>query len=353
VSRRRTAFALAAVALLVIAACSGGKKKAAPTTTTTAAPSTTAPPPTYPLTGLPATDQNILKRPALVVKIDNADGGPGNTARPQLGLNEADVVYEEMVEGSVTRLAAIFHSTDADPVGPIRSARLTDISVFSPLNRPLFAWSGGNPGVSAAIRGSALVDVGYDAQPGAYERRNETGHVAPHNLYSGTPQLFSLAPPDAAPPNPLFTYRAAGEPAPATAKPIGSIHLVFGSGPGSSPVDYSWAPDVGGFARSQRGSDDVDENGNRMTPQNVIVQFVSYHDTGDTDVAGNPVPEADLVGGGDCWALTNGVLVECHWSKASPEAIPQYVDGAGAPIKLTPGRTWVELVPIGGGTVTG
>src|SRR5581483_10037597 len=106
VSRRRTAFALAAVALLVIAACSGGKKKAAPTTTTTAAPSTTAPPPTYPLTGLPATDQNILKRPALVVKIDNADGGPGNTARPQLGLNEADVVYEEMVEGSVTRLGA-------------------------------------------------------------------------------------------------------------------------------------------------------------------------------------------------------------------------------------------------------
>src|SRR5947208_4946338 len=164
------------VALTLLVSCGGGKKKAAPTTTTTTTSSTTTtappPPPVYPLTGLPATNPAHLARPALVVKIDNADGSGSNSARPQMGLNQADVVYEEMVEGSVTRLAAVFHSGDSDPVGPVRSARTTDIAVFSPLNRPLYAWSGANGDFAAIIRSSNLIDVGYDAQPDAYERRS-------------------------------------------------------------------------------------------------------------------------------------------------------------------------------------
>src|SRR5262245_47647704 len=214
-NRRRTT-ALLAIALLLVAAC-GGKSKTttAPstTTTTTEATTTTAalPPPVYPLTGRPVSDAAIAARPALVVKIDNADGGRGNTARPQLGLNEADVVYEEMVEGSVTRLAAVFQSTDADPIGPVRSARSTDVAVFSPLNRPLFAWSGANAGFAELIRQSPLVDVGYDAHSEMYTRRNQTGHVGPHNLYSSTPALYSLTPPFSPPPSPLFSYRTADE----------------------------------------------------------------------------------------------------------------------------------------------
>src|SRR5205085_10311953 len=101
------------VALALLAGCGGASKKAATTittTTTTLVTTTTAPPPTYPLTGLAADDPAKLKRPALVVKIDNADGSGNNSARPQIGLNQADVVYEEMVEGSVTRLAAVFQS---------------------------------------------------------------------------------------------------------------------------------------------------------------------------------------------------------------------------------------------------
>src|SRR5438552_16516034 len=118
---RRSMIVVVALALLV--SCGGGKKKAAPTTTTTTTTSSTTtsappPPPVYPLTGLPATNPAHLARPALVVKIDNADGSGSNSARPQMGLNQADVVYEEMVEGSVTRLAAVFHSDDSDSVGP-------------------------------------------------------------------------------------------------------------------------------------------------------------------------------------------------------------------------------------------
>lgn len=348
---RRSAVVVAALALLV--SCGGAKKAASTTTTTTLATTTTAPPPVFPLTGLPATDPAKLTRPALVVKIDNADGAGSNSARPQIGLNQADVVYEEMVEGSVTRLAAVFHSGDSDPVGPVRSARTTDIAVFTPLNRPLYAWSGANTDFAAIIRGSALIDVGYDAQSGAYERRSDNGHVAPHNLYSSTPALFALAPPDAQPPSPLFGYRAASDPMGAGAAPIGSVNLQFGGGPGSAPVDWSWDAPSGTFARVQKGTPHVDEAGAQVTAQNVVIEFVGYHNTGYVDPSGAPVPEGDLVGTGECWVLTNGMIVKGTWTKLANEAITAYTDAAGAPIKLTPGRTWVELPPTGGASVTG
>jgi Protein of unknown function (DUF3048) N-terminal domain/Protein of unknown function (DUF3048) C-terminal domain len=320
------------------------------TTTTTAPPTTTTAPPTFQLTGRVARDPRALARPALVVKIDNADGAGSNNARPQTGLNQADVVYEELVEGSVTRLAAVFHSSDSNPVGPIRSARTTDISLFTPLNRPLFAWSGANALFARAIRNSAVSDVGYDVASGVYYRNER---AAPHDLFSSTPALRSVAPAGAGTPPPLFTYRGANAPLGAGARPVRSIHIVYGGGPGSAPVDYVWDAPHGGYARSQKGSPHIDTAGTRVTPENVIVQFVDYVDTGVRDVVGTPVPEARLVGQGGCWVLTAGHLIECRWSKASVEAVTQYVDSAGAPIGLTPGRTWVALVPPGGATITG
>src|SRR5688500_2411294 len=125
-----------------LVACGGGDDDAAPKATTATAPTTTAPPaptPTSgaPLTGLAVTDPAKVARPALIVKLDNAPKG-----RPQEGINQADVVVEVGVEGGITRFAAIFHSQDIPEVGPIRSARSTDIAIASELNRPLFAYSG-------------------------------------------------------------------------------------------------------------------------------------------------------------------------------------------------------------------
>ena len=122
-SRRLQFIAALVAAATITAACGGDDKKAAPKPTTTTAPTTTAPPaetPTSgaPLTGLAITDPAKVARPALIVKIDNAPKG-----RPQEGINQADVVVEEGVEGGITRLAAIFHSQDIGEVGPIRSAR--------------------------------------------------------------------------------------------------------------------------------------------------------------------------------------------------------------------------------------
>jgi hypothetical protein len=128
------------------------------------------------------------------------------------------------------------------------------------------------------------------------------------------------------------------------------VHLEFGGGSGSAPVDWIWDAPSGKFLRNQKGTPDVDENGVQVAPANVVVMLVGYHDTGYTDVVGTPVPEADLVGSGECWILTGGKLVAGTWNKTAPDAITTYTDATGAPIGLTPGQTWVELTPIGGGS---
>src|SRR6202023_2878882 len=109
--------------------------------------------------------------------IDNAP-----RARPQIGLVQADVVVEEQVEGGVTRFAAIFQSQDVSRVGPVRSARSTDIALVANLDRPLFAYSGANARFLQLVHAAPLVDVGVDADPGIYAR--DFTRPSPYNLFS-------------------------------------------------------------------------------------------------------------------------------------------------------------------------
>ncbi|MDZ7733407.1 MAG: DUF3048 domain-containing protein [Acidimicrobiia bacterium] len=126
----------------------------------------------------------------MVVKIDN-----DAAARPQAGLNEADLVYEVMVEG-ITRFAAVYHTGASERVGPVRSARTSDRDLLTNLNRPLFAWSGGNPTVAGEVRRHAaegkLVDLSEDAFQEAYRR--EGPNPRPHNLYTSTAAIRGRTP---------------------------------------------------------------------------------------------------------------------------------------------------------------
>jgi len=347
--------ALVAVVALVgglLAFAGGSDDEDAATTTTTTTTSTTtttttpAAAPTFPLTGLPVDDPAKAARPALVVKIDNAEPKRGQGGRPQAGLNAADVVFEEMVEGSVTRLAAVFHSTDADPVGPVRSARTTDILISSALNRPLFAWSGANAGVAGQVRAAPLVDVGVDAARGAYYRVRD--RPAPYNLMSSTPLLRGAVAAEERPPPVLFSYRAA-DAAPTGGRPAAGVGIVFGTGPGSAPVDFEW--DGTGWARSQVGEPHVDAAGARVAPPNVIVHFADYVEVQCCDASGFPIVEAQLVGQGVAWVFTGGMVIDARWSKAAPDQPTTYTDAAGQPIGLTPGRTWVAIANPGTATV--
>ena len=336
--RNRTPLILLLCIAVLSAACSGGGKEgSAASTTTTEATTTTvpAPVPVFPLTGLPVDGSANALRPALIVKMDNVEP----KARPQAGLNQADVVYEERVEGSVTRLLTIFHSTDAAPAGPVRSARTSDIGIFSALNRPYFAWSGANANFAQQIREANVNDVGVDRATAEYTR--DRNRPAPSNLMlRSTEAALALPSEGSAPPPLLFTFRTPTQ-AQAHLEPVAGVAVNYGFSAGSAPVEYRW--NGTGWARTQKGTAHVDAAGVQVAPENVIIQFVVYASSGVNDQFGKPIPEAQLVGEGDVWVLTAGGIVLGRWQKPSLEAVTTYTDFDGNPIGLTPGRTWVAL----------
>jgi len=304
-----------------------------------------------PLTGI-GVGGYTTGHPALVVKIDNVGDVPSG-ARPQMGINEADVVFEEMVEGGFTRFAAVFHSTPADPVGPVRSARSTDIALLSMLNHPLFAYSGANRDFKELVRRSSMVDVSVDNYPGKYYRAGSPRRT-PHNLMSNTSQLEALAAPDAQAPPRLFDYRPAGtRPSEPGSRPVSRVAASWTyQEKTSTNVSYDWNPGANGWTRIQNGALHVDADGRPVSPTNVIFQFVTYHDTGYVDSSGAHVPEADVIGSGDAWFLSAGYLTPVHWVKHDKDDVTEFRGDDGKFARLLPGRTWVELVLVGRATAT-
>ena len=273
---------------------------------------------------------NDPSRPALIVKIDNVEA-----ARPQIGINRADVVFEELVEGGFTRLAAIFHSNIADPVGPVRSMRTSDINLFAWMNRPLFANSGGNGAARGAVAESDLIDVGHSSDfSDLYSRNRE--RRAPHNLYANTSEIWAAASNaelDAGAPPPMFRFRTPDDTLPASATPVGGVAIRYGS----VDVTYTW--NGTGWARTQDGSPHVDANGVVAAPANVIVQFINYRNS----FADAASPEAIAVGSGTAWIFTDGNVIEGSWSRLDEAMETTYTDADGAIVALTPGSTWISL----------
>jgi len=277
------------------------------------------------LTGLTTFDDPT--RPALAVKIDNVPA-----ARPQAGINQADIVFVEEVEGGLTRLAAVFHSTGADVVGPVRSMRTGDFDLLGQLNSPLFANSGGNRITRAALVGSTLNDVGAWSKPEGYYRNKNRS--APHNLFTNTFNLWTIgADLETSTPSPIFRFRDPQEPVNASARPVNGVTIRYPR----STVEYSW--NGSGWDRTQDGSRTVDTTGQRTSPTTVVVQFVNYG----VSAADAESPEAVSLGVGTAWVLTDGKVVEAIWRRPEVTDQTEYVDADGRPITILPGRTWIEL----------
>ncbi len=318
--------AAAAIAAAAAAACGGGddkkeevKKKAKPEATTT-----TAPPPVAPLTGLPDPSGASLTRPALTVKIENSPD-----ARPQAGLDLADVVYEEVVEGAITRFAVIFNSTVPEVVAPIRSVRDMDPNIVWPIGG-IFAYSGGAPGPNAHIADAPVNLVDESATGTAMYR--DRGRAAPHNLFGYGQALFDRGG-QPVPPPPLFSYLAPGETW-AAPEPVASFRVGFIAG--YDPT-YTWDAAFGRWRRAYGLTPFMTASGAQVAPANVVVQFIEYPGYSD----------GKTVGEGDVWVFSAGQLTRGRWVRPGPEQPAQFVDAVGNPIKLVPGPTWVELLPIG------
>jgi hypothetical protein len=283
-------------------------------------------PPTRRWSGLPGDE---IRRPALAVKIDNV-----SVARPQEGINQADVVYEELVEAGLTRLIAVFQTTGARSVGPIRSARTSDPPLLEGFGRPLFAYSGANRGTRGAVAASELTDIGYDTASSLYWR--STSRRAPHNLFSATDRLWGKYPERDEMPTAPFTFRTVLDELHPSAEPVAGVFIDFGH----AEIDYAWNGE--GWERTHNGDAHSDSDGVRVAPSNVVIQFTTYG----TSSADSRSPEAQTVGSGEAWVFTDGHLVRGRWERPD-KSRPAALVADGRPIRLTPGRTWVALARPG------
>jgi hypothetical protein len=323
---RRVLRIAAAVACVTAAACSGGDERAQRTTTTSSSSttSTTVPIPVAPLTGLPDPSGVSLTRAALSVKIENTPD-----ARPQSGLDAADLVYEEVVEGGITRFWAVFSSNAPEVVGPVRSVRAMDPQIVTPIGG-IAAYSGGAFHNVVAMRLAPVVSVDESNAGDAFYR--ESSRRAPHNLYARTPQLWQRGG-QPVPPRAQLQYLDPDEPPEFAGEPVAAFTLRFEQG---YDVTYLWNEGFG-WLRLQHGEPFLSTSLQQIFVPNVVVQFVPYSGAG----------EGQLIGAGGVWVFSQGQVVRGFWSRTAIDQPTQLIDASGAPIELPPGRTWVELFPAG------
>jgi len=296
------------------------------------------PPPTCPLTGKPAPGGKVPRRPVLAVKVENT-----TEAYPLAGLQNADVVYEELVEGGITRFMALFQCRSSPRVGPVRSARTTDPKVLLQYEpRAILAYSGGQPAVVEGIQRSTLMS--YDETTGGSAFSRDDSRVMPHNLFMSTAKLWARVGPRVAaagPPRRVFAFDAT---VPARAKRTNGVEVPFSS---ASTATWTWAASLGRWERQFDGTPMKLESGQPITAANVVIQQVVVTASNLVDVLGNPSPDVTVTGTGKAWILRDGRMIAGRWVRPSMGAITTFETKDGRAIPLAPGNTWVELLPKG------
>jgi len=351
---------------MAVAACGGAGNSAAKATTTkapvsTVSVSTSASTTTSttahrhhlalcPLTGAPVPlADKAAKRAAVAVKVENL-----GQARPQWGLDAADIVFEEPVEGGVTRFIAVFECQQAGRIEPVRSARLVDAQILEPFGKVLFAFSGGIQPVMDEVGspGSLLEDVGAQTAGQAYWR--DPTRIAPHNLATSTSLLYEAAAARGYPQTPPRPYFAYG-PNPAGGKPVTAVHVGY-------PLDittWTWSPAEHLWLRSyacppgeQEGCTPADNgpamlgNGQQISAADVVVLHVRMYPTPYLeDDNGAHEYELTLTGSGPAWVFRDGEELAGRWTRPRLGVPARFVEPDGTEIPLAPGRAWEELVP--------
>lgn len=330
--------------MLTLSACfSSGSSKPATHTTSTAL---------CPLTGTPAPGGKVPQRPAVVVKVDNYSEGvlpiSPPYARPQAGLDHADVIFEEQVEGAITRYLAVFQCRAASMVGDVRSARELDIGIASELSHPLLVHVGGIAPVLANIDHSTLtnVDLGYQYQllimpPGRYP---------PYDDFVSTTSVWNLYRSRTTPPTPIFTYSKY----PLPGRRVSQIHLNWSA---TSDIYWRWDKSTGTWLRyydnaaSEPGpaviQPDMLQNGIQNQAQNVVIQIVhiSFGPWLENYEGGREVEAPIANSTGRAYVFRNGTMIPGIWVHHSLTSPTIFETAKGKVIDLAPGRTWVEVYP--------
>lgn len=311
---------------------------AAPSPTQSPTPSPTLAQTLHPLTGLPFIK---LPQPAvfagmppvLAVKIDNT-----RNAQPQAGIADADVVYVEEVEYGMTRLAAIFSTTIPARIGPVRSARITDIDLLAQYGSPAFAFSGAQRKLWPALADASFIDVSANKVPNDYFR--DTTRRAPYNYFfdatTALAQVSGVSPAT----NVGFTFSLA---VPTGGSPAISTELKWPS----STLKFRYNESQGRYAIQLNGerasSEEIDQGERNVWADTAVIQFVNQTQSVYFDKGGGNTPYAETIGSGEALILRDGQLFNSIWSRPDSQSGTTFTDVAGNPVPFKPGHTWIAL----------
>lgn len=309
------------------------------TTTTLAATTTTTTLPPSPLNGMGVEDASLLDRRAVAVKIDNHW-----EARPQSGIEQADAVYELVVEGGLTRFIALFHHSDTEYLGPIRSGRPTDPTLVKYIGAPLQI-SGAQSWISGVIAGYGVKLLGDNGNT-TFRIRTRS---APHNLYGSTLLMRDEADrrdyPDVPPEQPIFNFGEPTEGNPGAAditldwsdRPVvrwewtGSEYLRFN---GDIPHSWRTAP-----------VEDEEPTDEQIATDTLVVITAAKYWASSSSGAGSAVPALDTVGSGIAYVFYGGVVVEGQWARESVDERFELTLEDGSAITIPAGRLWISIFP--------
>ena len=346
---RPTYVCLFAAFVVVLAACSGASAvettttTASTTTSSTSTTSTTRPPtttttiepapPVSPLNGLPADDPALLDRGVLAIKIDNHWN-----ARPQSGIQEADAMFELLVEAGLTRFISLFHTNDSDYLGPMRSGRPTDPTLLKPLEA-IFSISGAQDWVIDKIVESGVQIIG-EVRPATFRISSRS---APHNLYVDTAQLREYGDRqgyDSEPPADLFSW-GDFEPMEAAER----ITLRF-----SPETTVGWDWDGERYLRSINGVESEWLNGDgetgRISTDTLVVLFARrYTASPPAGTGGTSVPAMDTVGSGRALVFAEGGVAEGTWERDDIDDMFELTDPNDEALIVPAGRPWISVLP--------
>ena len=297
------------------------------------------PPITLPLSGIEVTDENdpLLHTRPLSVKIENTP-----ESRPALGITRADVVYETLTEGGITRFNALFHSDIPEEIGSVRSARNSDITIV-PEYDAIFVFSGTNSLVWADL-GNTWINYMEEGTSGRALYR--IGHkAAPHNLYLKTELAFERAEERG---YQLYTPWPKGlmygeNDVSKLGDENDAIEIFVPFSGSLFDVTWTYDPEAGNYLRFIRGQAQCDEADSslQIAAENVILLSVPYRNAPDVPGKGQTY-NLDMTGSGDAIVFRDGVRIDCTWQTDGTHP-PLFTDKDGNPVLVKPGKTWFQV----------
>lgn len=281
------------------------------------------------LTGTPGKNGKVL-----AVKIDDTQ-----PAHPQIGLAQADVIYIEQVEGGLTRLATIFSSKHPSIIGPVRSARISDLDILAQYGKVGFAYSGAQTAFRPKIQEANLVNLSAERQPATIYYRDPSRNP-PTDMILKAPDLLAKVEKEGAE---ITTAKSVGWEFGELDKKIGKPIISATVRWPASRYTFTWSPTEKRWLVYYMDQPNLDSNGFHLGSKTILIQQVAISDSEYHDKFGGITPFSNTVGVGFGYLLRDGKAIKINWKRSTPESGTTFTTESGATAKFAPGQIWIAL----------